>query len=139
MGVSGASGQLKRVEEFQRRHRVGLVTLLFTDIVGSTELKQRYGEQEAVALIQEHHTLIRALLTEFSQAEEVETAGDSFLLVFGRPSEAVSFAGALQARLRAVAAGNGKGLRDRIGIHVGEVFIQTDRADAKLFGIQVDT
>src|SRR5947207_15008044 len=98
MGLQSVIGQQKRVEEFQRRHRVGLVTLLFTDIVGSTELKQRYGEQEAVALIQEHHALVRTLLREFSQAEEVETAGDSFLLLFGRPSEAVSFAVALQAR-----------------------------------------
>src|SRR5690349_5726110 len=92
MGLPVANEQLKRVEDFQRRHRVGLVSSLFTDLVGSTQLKQRYGEREAVGLIQEHHSLVRALLREFAQAEEIETAGDSFLLVFGRPSEAVSFA-----------------------------------------------
>jgi class 3 adenylate cyclase len=44
-----------KVEEFQHRHRVGLLTLLFTDIVDSTKLKQSLGDREAVPVIQRHH------------------------------------------------------------------------------------
>ncbi len=43
-----------QVVEFSQKHRTGLVTILFTDIVGSTELKQRMGDREGVALIQSH-------------------------------------------------------------------------------------
>ncbi|MBI2927169.1 MAG: hypothetical protein HYY24_15865 [Verrucomicrobia bacterium] len=61
--------QCARVEEFQRRHRTGLVTLLFTDIVGSTRLKQQHGDTEGFALIHRHHTLVRELLGRFDRAE----------------------------------------------------------------------
>ena len=47
-----------RVEEFRRRHRVGLVTLLFTDIIGSTKLKQTLGDAQAVAFLQSHHSAV---------------------------------------------------------------------------------
>jgi serine/threonine protein kinase len=80
-----------RVEEFQRRHRLGLVTLLFTDIIGSTGLKQALGDEEAGSLIQRHHALVREILARFSEGQEIETAGDSFFLVFARPSDAVNF------------------------------------------------
>ncbi len=70
-----------QVEEFRRKHRTGLVTLVFTDIVGSTQLKQALGDREGVALIQHHRALVRDLLSQFKEAEEIETAGDSFFIV----------------------------------------------------------
>jgi serine/threonine protein kinase/class 3 adenylate cyclase len=136
MGPQLASAQ--RLEEFQRQHRLGLVTLLFTDIVGSTQLKQQHGDQAAVRLIQEHHQALRDLLKMFLQAEEIETAGDSFLLVFARPSDAAKFALGWQTRLRELTRMAGIPLTDRIGIHVGEVFIQQNEEQARLFGAQVD-
>ena len=78
-----------RVEEFRRKHRTGLLTLVFTDIVGSTALKQGLGEREVASLFQDYRGLVRRQRTRFSESEEIETAGDSFLLVFARPSEAV--------------------------------------------------
>ena len=48
MTAEMALGYRERVEEFRRRHRTGLVTLLFTDIVGSTKLKQTLGDREGV-------------------------------------------------------------------------------------------
>ena len=50
-----------KVEEFQRKHRAGLLTLLFTDIVDSTKLKQTFGDREAVIVFQRHHAVIRDL------------------------------------------------------------------------------
>src|SRR6266849_9767276 len=87
------------VEEFRRKHRTSLLTLVFTDIVGSTALKQGLGEREAATLFQNYRALVRRQRTEFSESEEIETAGDSFLLVFARPSEAVEFALTLQTEL----------------------------------------
>ena len=88
-----AAGELQRiaierrakVEEFQRKHRAGLLTLLFTDIVDSTKLKQSLGDREAVTVIQRHHAVIREILGHFSEGEEIETAGDSFFIVFTKP------------------------------------------------------
>jgi tetratricopeptide (TPR) repeat protein/class 3 adenylate cyclase/tRNA A-37 threonylcarbamoyl transferase component Bud32 len=131
-----------KVQEFQRSHRVAVLTLVFTDIVGSTKLKQELGDQEAVSAIQRHHAAIREILSRFGQGEEVETAGDSFFIVFTNPSDAVKFSLFAQARLRALAAETARPLFDRIGIHVGEVLVEEDdnrgKAEA-LYGIQVDT
>jgi len=134
-----AQANRARVEEFRRKHRTGLVALVFTDIVGSTALKQALGDCEALARIQQHHALVRALLRAFADAEEVSTAGDSFFLVFSRPSDAVRFALQLQHRLRELARDNPHPIQDRIGIHLGEVVVQQDEGRARdVHGLQVD-
>jgi class 3 adenylate cyclase/tetratricopeptide (TPR) repeat protein/TolB-like protein/tRNA A-37 threonylcarbamoyl transferase component Bud32 len=101
-------------------------------------LKQRYGDARAVELIQQHHVIVRATLSEARQAEEIETAGDSFLLVFARPSDAVGCALLLRARLRELASRTQAEVFDRVGIHVGEVFVQEQEGALKLFGSQLD-
>ncbi len=129
------------LESFQRKHRLGRLTVVFTDIVGSTDLKQMLGDVAAQALVDAHHDLVRAILSEFHDAQEIETAGDSFLLVFAQPADAVTFALRLQAGLRAQPRG-GAVVRDRIGIHVGDVLIETGSHPGEarsLFGMQVDT
>src|SRR2546422_792953 len=131
-----------RVEEFRRKHRIGLVTLLFTDIVGSTKLKQVLGDHEAISLIQRHHAIVREILAGFPEGQEIETAGDSFFLVFAKPSDAAKFSLLLQSRLRTLDKERTVLVSDRIGIHVGEVFIgEEEKADSSkhLYGIQVDT
>jgi class 3 adenylate cyclase/tRNA A-37 threonylcarbamoyl transferase component Bud32 len=131
-----------KVEAFRRKHRVGLLTLLFTDIVDSTKLKQTLGDREAVPVIQRHHSAIREILSQFSEGEEIETAGDSFFIVFTKPSEAVKFSLLVQARLRALSAEGGRPVFDRIGIHVGEVWIEEHEQPGKakdLYGLQVNT
>jgi WD40 repeat protein/serine/threonine protein kinase/class 3 adenylate cyclase len=130
------------LEAFHRRHRVALLALLFTDIVDSTRLKQRLGDSRAVMLIQQHHTVLRELLATFDEAEEIETAGDSFFLVFTKPSDAVRFALQFQRRIRALAKNTGEAILDRVGIHVGEVYVQERGLEHKakdLYGLQVDT
>lgn len=114
--------------------------MLFTDIVGSTNLKQALGDRAAIALIQRHHALIRETLGLFAEAEEIDTAGDSFFCVFAKPSDAAHFALIVQRGVRDLARETGYPVLDRIGIHVGEVFIH-QRSDAArdLFGIQIDT
>jgi class 3 adenylate cyclase len=132
----------QRVVEFQRQHSTALLTLMFTDIVASTQLKQELGDGEASLLIHEHHAIVRRLLAQFSTALEISTAGDSFFLVFAKPSEAVKFSLLLRIALRDLSKGMENPILDRIGIHVGEVFIeQLDESSLKpkdLFGFQVD-
>lgn len=129
-----------RVKAFGRKHQTGLVTLVFTDLVGSTQLKQRLGDWLGVRRIQEHHDEVRRILAEFPEAAEISTAGDSFFLVFARPSDAVLFALRLQHTLRDPSRADEAPLRDRVGIHVGEVVIEKGehRRVHDLYGLQVD-
>lgn len=137
---SEAGGHEDRVKAFGLKHRTGLVTLVFTDLVGSTQLKQRLGDWLGVRRIQEHHDTVRRVLAGFPEAAEISTAGDSFFLVFARPSDAVLFALSLQKTLREAARADEAPLRDRIGIHLGEVVIEKSgqRGVHDLYGIQVD-
>ncbi|MDQ7781023.1 MAG: adenylate/guanylate cyclase domain-containing protein, partial [Planctomycetota bacterium] len=89
-----------RIEEFRKRHRTSLLTLVFTDVVGSTLLKQRRGDSAATAILQAHAALVRDILAHTPDAQEISTAGDSFFCVFVRPSDAISFALRLQAAMR---------------------------------------
>ena len=81
-----------------QRQRTGLITILFTDLVGSTALKQQVGDRTGASLIQQHHALVRELLRGFPGGEEIETAGDSFLITFTKPSDAVHFGLLVHAR-----------------------------------------
>ncbi|MBI2947400.1 MAG: protein kinase [Verrucomicrobia bacterium] len=141
MNPPSDTGQRVQLEEFQRQHRTGLVTLLFTDIVESTALKQRLGDRAGAAFFEKHHQLVRATRARFTDAREIETAGDSFLIVFAKPSDAAQFALLVQARLRDLSRESGVTVQDRIGIHVGEVVIKEGQTSARptdLYGIQID-
>ncbi len=116
----------------------GVVTLLFTDVVGSTALKQRLGDKAGLELLQRHHELLRNALSKFSGAHEIKTAGDSFFISFRTPSAAVSFALALQSALRRFNAECTTPVRDRIGIHLGEVTQEGGEQASDLHGLSVD-
>jgi DNA-binding NarL/FixJ family response regulator/class 3 adenylate cyclase len=131
-----------RVERFRQKHRTALLTLLFSDIVGAARLKQDLGDSKAIAIIQQHHSIVRKLLGEFKEAQEIGTAGDSFFIVLLKPSDAVKFALLLQSQLRDFSQTIGQSIQDRIGIHVGEVFVERRSNSTKptdFYGLQVDT
>lgn len=133
----------RRRERLARANRslpTRLATLLFTDMVQSTKLKQEHGDSRGTELILKHHEAVRELLARTGGGEEISTAGDSFFIHFRAPSDAVKFSLLLQARLRQPIDRNVR-VQDRIGIHVGEVFCEsdTDGRTLDMFGSQVDT
>jgi uncharacterized protein (TIGR00369 family) len=90
-----------------------LATVLFTDIVGSTEHAERLGDAGWRDLLSRHHALVRSELAAF-HGREVKTTGDGFLLTFDSPGRAVQCA-------RAIRDGVGRfGLAVRAGLHTGE-------------------
>jgi hypothetical protein len=92
-------------------------------------------------VLERHNSAARDLLSSYPRGEEIKTTGDGFLLVFTRPSEAVKYSLALQQRLRALSEETRIPLRVRIGIHVGEVFVEYvngDHSGKDLLGLQVD-
>jgi class 3 adenylate cyclase len=96
----------------------GTITLLFSDIEGSTRLLRRLGPAYE-ALLTEHRSLLRAAFTA-AGGEEVETRGDSFLVAFQSAHEAVKGAVAAQRSLAAHPWPDGAEVRVRMGMHTGE-------------------
>jgi class 3 adenylate cyclase len=91
-----------------------LATILFTDIVGSTELATRLGDRRWRELLESHHAAVRAELARY-RGREVDTAGDGFLAVFDGPARAIRAANAIVEAVRHL------GLEIRAGIHTGEI------------------
>jgi class 3 adenylate cyclase len=103
-----------------------LATILFTDIVGSTETGARLGDAAWRDLLGRHHALVRRELARFD-GRELDTAGDGFFASFDGPARAVQAATAIRDAVRAL------GIEVRAGIHTGECEVH----DGKVTGIAV--
>jgi class 3 adenylate cyclase len=101
------------------RERV-LATILFTDIVGSTETAARLGDAAWRDLLGRHHALVRRELARFD-GRELDTAGDGFFATFDGPARAVQAAIAIRDAVRAL------GIDIRAGIHTGECEVHDDK------------
>ena len=100
----------------------GTVTMLFSDIEGSTRLLGQLGVQYGEALSAQR-MIIREEVRR-SGGREVGTEGDSFFVVFGSASDAVSAAVAVQRRLSSYPWRDGVALLVRMGLHTGEPIVQ---------------
>ena len=96
----------------------GTVTLLFSDIEGSTRLLEQLGDEYA-SLLDEHRRIVRSAIVEHGGAE-VRTEGDAFFVAFVRATNAVRAAVAAQRGLAAWAWPRGSAVRVRMGLHTGE-------------------
>jgi class 3 adenylate cyclase/pimeloyl-ACP methyl ester carboxylesterase len=103
-----------------------LTTVLFTDIVRSTELARDLGDREWRRLLERHHALVRRELARF-RGEERDTAGDGFFATFDGPARAIRCA---QGILQGV---QDLGLELRAGLHSGECELH----EGKVTGIAV--
>ena len=99
--------------------RRAVATILFTDIVDSTETASRLGDSAWRRLLEEHHDIVRTILTRH-RGREVDTAGDGFLATFDGPARAIGAARAICQAIRGI------GLEVRAGLHTGEVELLDD-------------
>jgi pimeloyl-ACP methyl ester carboxylesterase len=103
-----------------------LETVLFTDIVGSTELAADRGDRAWHELLERHHAFVRAVIARW-RGREMDTAGDGFFAAFDGPARAIRCAQAIVEGVRSM------GIEVRAGLHTGEC----DIADGKVAGITV--
>jgi len=103
-----------------------LATVLFTDIVGSTDCASKLGDRGWRELLERHHAIVRRRLAEF-RGDELDTAGDGFLAAFDGPGRAIECVLAIMREIPEL------GLKIRAGVHTGEC----ERLDGKLAGIAV--
>jgi class 3 adenylate cyclase len=125
---------IDEVEEFFTGVRSGpeanrvLATILFTDMVGSTERVARVGDRAWRDIVAAHHTAVRHELQRF-RGREIDTAGDGFFASFDGPARAIRAGRAIRTALDRL------GIDVRMGLHTGECEI----VDGKLGGIAVNT
>ena len=99
----------------------GTVTLLFTDIEGSTDLAQRLGDRRYGKVLEEHRRLLREAFAE-GNGQEISSQGDALLVAFSSARSALGTAVAAQRALTNHAWPEGASLRVRMGLHTGEPF-----------------
>jgi class 3 adenylate cyclase len=121
--VGDTAPMLDEIEEFVTGVRGGhgaervLTTIVFTDIVGSTEHAAVLGDDRWRDLLDNHDNIIRHELDRFG-GREVNTAGDGFVATFTSPSAALACADAIIDAVRVL------GIEVRVGIHAGEVEVR---------------
>jgi class 3 adenylate cyclase len=118
---------LARIREEEALFDRVLATVLFTDIVGSTELAAELGDRRWREVVERHHSTIRTLLGRY-RGVELDTAGDGFFASFDGPARAVRCALAIVEAVRPL------GLEVRAGLHTGEV----ETIEGKVGGLAVN-
>jgi class 3 adenylate cyclase/tetratricopeptide (TPR) repeat protein len=108
----------------------GLVTILFTDLVGSTELLSRTGDEAAQRIFRAHHDLLSEVATDHG-GDEVKWLGDGLMVAFPSAAGAVRAALAMQSATRRPV--HGEHLSIRVGLNAGEALRET----ADFFGLPV--
>lgn len=114
---------LEEIEEFLTgkrgviQHDRMLATIMFTDIVGSTERAVKIGDRRWRDLLDTHNALIRQEIARF-RGHEVETTGDGFLATFDGPARAIHCACAIRDLVKRL------GIEIRVGLHTGECEIK---------------
>ena len=91
-----------------------LATMLFTDIVGSTDAARTLGDREWTNVLARHHTIVRAELARYG-GEEIDEAGDGFFALFDGPARAIRCAESIRASLGTLP------IQVRAGVHTGEI------------------
>ena len=123
--VGDTEVMLDEIEEFLTGGRqapegdVVTATILFTDIVASTEQSARLGHRKWTALTDTHDDMVRAVLARY-RGREIKTIGDGFLATFDATTRAV------RAATEIVTAATSIGLEVRAGVHTGEVEVRPD-------------
>ena len=105
-----------------------LTTVLFSDIVGSSEKTATLGDRAWRELLERHHELVRRNLVRF-RGKEIDTAGDGFFACFDGPARAIRCGYAIAGSMPEL------GLQVRVGLHTGEC----ELVDGKAAGIAVHT
>ena len=132
--------EIQRVEQFRKSKRTAVLAIMFTDIVGFTEMTEEHGEQASAKLRHLHDEIFTQIITKDGAGEIVKQIGDSFLAVFAEPSTAVvralEFQDALDKNKDNLTIGKFS-LKVRIGIHMGQVSVE-DSIQPDIFGRHVN-
>jgi pimeloyl-ACP methyl ester carboxylesterase len=123
--IGDSDAVVEEIREFVTGVRVAaepdrvLATVMFTDVVGSTEQVSRLGDRRWRELLDQHDAAVRQQLTAF-RGHEVKMTGDGLLATFDGPARAIRCAAAVRDAAARI------GLEIRVGLHSGEIEIRGD-------------
>ena len=126
LSFTDPSGRRGNTTHADQMHSMGIVTVLFTDVVGSTELMDRLGDDAADQLRREHFESAQAIAGAHG-GRMVKTLGDGVMLAFPSALEAIASAAALQQLSTGAAGRGGSGaVALRVGLNAGEAISMDD-------------
>ncbi len=127
---------LSLVDDFARRNRVAVLTIMFEDMVGSTvlldQISQELGEQAFHHLREEHDRRLHEIVNRDGAGQVVKSTGDGILAIFTAPSVAVERAIEIQEAFY-----GDRWLKLRIGLDMGQVTQPGEGLSADVFGLRV--
>lgn len=137
----------ERISSFDKAYSTETLVILFTDIVGSTALKKKFGDHKAKELDDIHKSLLIQAIEGIPKAQIMSVEGDSYIFIFSRPADAVQFAVYSQMLHRETRKNYQPDLPEyRVGIHQGTVIVEdgikgpiTPGGIGDIRGLQADT
>lgn len=129
--------ELQSVETYRKERRVSLLTVVFSDIVGYTDLCERLNESQVARIRRLFEQLARQHIETRHAGLIVKWIGDAALAVYAEPTSAVLATLGLHADV-AKAEVEGQTLRLRSGIHLGQVALEREGLNVDVFGRHVN-
>jgi class 3 adenylate cyclase len=128
-----------KIEAYIQRHHTAMLTVMFTDIEGYTELTERQGDSYVAKLRQYHDALLKTIIEENGAGMVVKFIGDAVMAVFSEPSAGVKRAIDIQLALKQFNLEHTEfeDISVRIGLHVGQIAVEDD-VQMDIFGRHVN-
>ena len=131
--------ELKSVDNYRKLRETSVLTVMFTDIKGFTDITEEKGEIFSAKVRKTHNSILIPIIEENNEGLIVKHIGDSIMAVFSEPSTAVARAIKIQQALNKFNKQNSDdiNLEVRIGLHMGQIAIEND-INLDLFGRHVN-
>lgn len=126
------SAELDSMNNFSVHRNTSVLTIMFDDIVGSTQLLHKLGDRNFQKLIDEHDATVKEIVARDGSGEVIKSTGDGLLVVFTVPSVAVERALEVQKAFK-----GHRFLSVRIGMDMGQVQQKEEEARKDVFGLKV--
>lgn len=128
-----------KINAYIQKHRTAMLTVMFTDIEGYTELTERKGDSYVARLRQYHDELLKTIIEENGSGMVVKFIGDAVMAVFSEPSTGVKRAIDIQIALAKFNEEHTEfeDISVRIGLHVGQIAVEDD-VQLDIFGRHVN-
>jgi class 3 adenylate cyclase len=128
-----------KIKAYIQKHHTAMLTVMFTDIEGYTELTERQGDSYVAKLRQYHDELLKTIIEENDSGLVVKFIGDAVMAVFSEPSVGVKRAIDIQVALEQFNKDHTEfeDIAVRIGLHVGQIAVEDD-VQMDIFGRHVN-
>ena len=138
--INVTSAEILNIESYIQRKNTAVLTIMFTDIKGFTELSEQKGEQYATQFRMKHDEILTNIIEQDHAGLIIKFIGDAVMAVFSEPSIAVERALQIQQRLNEfnVSQQEFMPINVRIGLHMGQVSI-ANTLQADVFGRHVNS